>query len=84
MNVSILSVLLSATLALGKARTAVAQTIGFVQVYAGSPSGSTLLQASDGDFYGTTADDGAKGCGTVLRFDPVSSATTTLYQYFVR
>ncbi len=44
-----------------------------------TPIGS-LLQASDGNFYGTTADGGAKGSGTVFRME-ASGAFTTLYNF---
>ena len=39
-----------------------------------------LLQATDGDFYGTTADGGANGGGTVFKITP-SGALTTLYTF---
>ena len=43
------------------------------------PKGS-LIQADDGNFYGTTSDGGANGAGTVFRITP-SGALTTLYSF---
>ena len=45
----------------------------------------TLIQATDGNFYGTTDEGGAvnfcfQGCGTVFRMSP-SGAVTTLYNF---
>jgi uncharacterized repeat protein (TIGR03803 family) len=39
-----------------------------------------LVQASNGDFYGTTYDGGAQGDGTVFRISP-SGALTTIYSF---
>jgi uncharacterized repeat protein (TIGR03803 family) len=36
-----------------------------------------LIQASDGDFYGTTVSGGAYGSGTVFRMSPAGNVTTT-------
>src|SRR5262245_13472065 len=35
-----------------------------------------LVQASDGNFYGTTASDGAKVCGGVFKITPAGAFTT--------
>ncbi len=43
-----------------------------------TPSG--LIQASDGNFYGTTFENGANSAGTVFRFTP-SGVLTTLYNF---
>ena len=50
-------------------------------------SGSQLVQGSDGNFYGTTADGGSSssdcqpdGCGTVFKITP-SGTLTTLYEF---
>src|SRR5207253_1437217 len=41
---------------------------------------ATLVQASDGNFYGTTAYGGASGAGTVFKITPGGSLTT-LYSF---
>ena len=41
---------------------------------------NALVQGSDGNFYGTTADGGASGCGTIFRLT-VAGALTTLYSF---
>ena len=43
-----------------------------------SPSCSTLIQASDGNFYGTTEDGGALGYGSIYKLTP--SGLGTVYQ----
>ncbi len=40
-----------------------------------------LIQGSDGNFYGTTADGGAHGSGTVFSFSPSSSSEAVLYSF---
>jgi uncharacterized repeat protein (TIGR03803 family) len=51
---------------------------------AGCPDGNTpfagLVQASDGDFYGTTFGGGSKDAGTVFKITP-NGALTTLYNF---
>jgi len=46
----------------------------------GSLPWAGLVQAADGNFYGTTADAGANGWGTVFKITP-SGALTTLYSF---
>ena len=49
----------------------------------GCPDGSSpmgLVQATDGDFYGTTHDGGSNGYGTVFKITP-SGTLTTLYSF---
>ena len=46
----------------------------------GSDSRSALVRATDGNFYGTTADGGAKGEGTVFGITP-DGTLTTLYSF---
>jgi uncharacterized protein (TIGR03437 family) len=41
---------------------------------------SSLIQASDGNFYGTTGDGGANGHGTIFKITP-SGTLTTLYSF---
>ena len=52
---------------------------GFPCTAGASPSGS-LVQAADGNFYGTTTSAGANGAGTVFKITP-SGALTTLYSF---
>jgi uncharacterized repeat protein (TIGR03803 family) len=40
-----------------------------------------LMQASDGNFYGTTEIGGAYGFGTVFQFNPVTLTLTTIYSF---
>lgn len=42
-----------------------------------------LIQATDGDFYGTTFGDGANGLGTIFKITP-SGTLTTLYSFCSR
>ncbi len=42
---------------------------------------ATLVQASDGDFYGTTLSGGASGNGTVFQYDPASGTLTPLHSF---
>jgi uncharacterized repeat protein (TIGR03803 family) len=51
---------------------------------------ANMIQASDGNFYGTTVARGAfrnihhqGGFGTVLQFNPVSGAVTILHSFIV-
>ena len=44
------------------------------------PQGAALIQAADGNFYGTTASGGANGLGTVFRITP-GGALTTLHSF---
>ncbi|HEV3278666.1 MAG TPA: choice-of-anchor tandem repeat GloVer-containing protein [Terriglobia bacterium] len=46
----------------------------------GSSPNAGLVQASDGDFYGTTFQDGANGAGTVFKIT-ASGMLTTLYSF---
>lgn len=46
----------------------------------GANPSSALMQASDGNFYGTTWNDGADASGTIFRITP-SGALTTLYSF---
>ncbi len=46
----------------------------------GSTPGSTLIQATDGNFYGTTISGGAYGAGTVFKVTP-NGELTTLYSF---
>ena len=46
----------------------------------GSSPASTLVEASDGNFYGTTRDGGAAGWGTVFKVTP-GGQLTTLYTF---
>jgi uncharacterized repeat protein (TIGR03803 family) len=58
----------------------------FAPAATGATPTQSLLQASDGNFYGTTSTGGlsdsgcAAGCGTVFQITP-SGALTTLYQF---
>jgi uncharacterized repeat protein (TIGR03803 family) len=45
----------------------------------GCPAGA-LIQATNGDFYGTTSDGGANGGGTVFKITPIGELTT-LYNF---
>ena len=67
-------------LGLSATRAAMAQTYGVVHTfgYAGRPLGS-LIQASDGAFYGTTSLGGPSGVGTIFRLD--ASGLTTLHNF---
>jgi uncharacterized repeat protein (TIGR03803 family) len=47
----------------------------------GSSPTSGLVQAADGDLYGTTQYGGANGSGTVFRIAPNGSAFATLYNF---
>jgi uncharacterized repeat protein (TIGR03803 family) len=46
----------------------------------GSYPGAPVIQATDGDFYGTTSSDGANHGGTVFKITP-SGTLTTLYSF---
>jgi len=46
----------------------------------GSQPGAGLVQASDGNFYGTTWQGGASGCGTLFQITPAGTLTT-LYNF---
>jgi uncharacterized repeat protein (TIGR03803 family) len=46
----------------------------------GAYPGAGLVQATDGDFYGTTTEGGANGYGTVFKITP-SGALTTLHSF---
>jgi uncharacterized repeat protein (TIGR03803 family) len=46
----------------------------------GANPGGTLIQATDGNFYGTTPKGGASGWGTVFKITP-SGALTTLHSF---
>ena len=46
----------------------------------GSRPGAGLVQASDGNFYGTTWRGGSNGCGTLFRITPAGTLTT-LYNF---
>jgi uncharacterized repeat protein (TIGR03803 family) len=45
-----------------------------------NPSAAALVEATDGNFYGTTSAGGANGQGTVFKMTP-SGALTTLYSF---
>jgi uncharacterized repeat protein (TIGR03803 family) len=46
----------------------------------GSLPGSTLIQATDGTFFGTTQNGGVSGVGTIFKITP-TGALTTLYSF---
>jgi uncharacterized repeat protein (TIGR03803 family) len=46
------------------------------------PQGS-LMQASDGKLYGTTASDGGNGYGVVFRIDPASAQESLVYTFIL-
>ena len=50
------------------------------QFHPNSVRASGLIQASDGDFYGTTSQSGASGAGTVFRMTP-AGVITTLHEF---
>jgi uncharacterized repeat protein (TIGR03803 family) len=54
-----------------------ARPIGVLQ---GGSVGSGLIQGSDGNFYGTTADGGANGAGTIFKITPAGTLIT-LYSF---
>ena len=64
-----------------------AQEVTLQTVYAFGPApdgtypNAAMLQASDGNFYGTTVDGGANGTGTVYRYDPFTGAYATLHNF---
>ncbi len=47
----------------------------------GAETAAGLLQASNGDFYGTTVYGGTEGQGTVFKFTPSSGTLTSLYSF---
>jgi uncharacterized repeat protein (TIGR03803 family) len=66
------------------AATAVAQTYTVLKPFNSSdghsPAGG-LLQATDGNLYGTTQSGGANGNGTIFRIDTSGSTFTTLHSF---
>jgi uncharacterized repeat protein (TIGR03803 family) len=48
-----------------------------------NPNGATLVQGTDGNFYGTTVGGGTNGGGTVFKITP-KGALTTLYSFCAR
>lgn len=59
-------------------------TLTTLYSFSGSPDGigpyAALIQATDGNFYGTTSGGGARGSGTVFKVTPGGSLTT-LYSF---
>lgn len=49
--------------------------------YGSSPAGVTLLYASNGLLYGTTASSGINGGGTLFSFNPSTNAFNTLFNF---
>jgi len=47
----------------------------------GAQPKSSLLQASNGNFYGTTTSGGTAGLGTVFEFNPTTSTETVLHSF---
>src|SRR5215472_2302387 len=64
------------------AASAAAQTVEVAHVfpYGGRPS-STLMQASDGLYYGTTAQGGSADKGTIFRIDAAGNLRT-LHEFY--
>ena len=75
--VSAAALFLAAALSLPVA--SLGQTYEVLHAFSADGNGpqSPLLQASDGNFYGTTFEDSAGNCcGTVFKFDPAEKLTT--------
>ena len=47
----------------------------------GTDPAAAMIQASDGNFYGTTVTGGTNGNGTVFQYNPFSGAYTILYNF---
>jgi len=65
---------------------ATAQTFTTLHSFDGADGGlpsTALVQANNGDFYGTTSSGGAHGSGTVFKITP-SGALTTLHSFCAR
>lgn len=70
---------------MGLALNAGAQTVTILHTFSSSATNGNqcyagLIQARDGNFYGTTASGGSAGAGTVFRISP-SGAYTNLYSF---
>src|SRR5579859_2090076 len=83
----VLSVVLMLCLFLAGSVPALSQTptLTTLPPFAGSPSDgayplASLVQGTDGNFYGTTYNGGANGGGTVFKITPTGSLTT-LYSF---
>ncbi len=74
------SVLLSPLVTIQSAHAQTFTTLhSFVETHGANPYGA-LVQATNGDFYGTTSAGGANGDGTVFKIAP-SGGLTTLYSF---
>src|SRR6266481_1603429 len=73
--VSITITFLSMALELRSARALEAQTLLNFELGPGTVTGA-LVQGPDGNFYGTTAQGGPRGSGTVFRVTPAGALTT--------
>src|SRR5438034_6908801 len=64
----------------GMSGVSLGQTFEVVRSFVPAPKGgspqASLIQASDGSFYGTTADGGTKGYGTVFKVNAAGTLTT--------
>src|SRR5216683_1501666 len=54
--------------------------VSFNQTNGAYPGGSTLVQGTDGNFYGTTSEGGANNYGTVFKVTP-AGVLTTIYSF---
>src|SRR5439155_16167590 len=65
---------------LGMSGVSLGQTFEVVRSFVRAPKGgspqASLIQARDGSFYGTTADGGTKGYGTVFKVNAAGTLTT--------
>jgi len=73
--ISITLTILSMALGLRCARALEAQTLLNFELGPGTVTGA-LVQGPDGNFYGTTAQGGPRGSGTVFRVTPSGVLTT--------
>jgi uncharacterized repeat protein (TIGR03803 family) len=53
----------------------------FGSIADGENPSSALIQAVDGNFYGTTSYGGIDGVGTIFKWDPTANVKTTLYSF---
>src|SRR5438034_11304334 len=64
----------------GMSGVSLGQTFEVVRSFVRAPKGgspqASLIQARDGSFYGTTADGGTKGYGTVIKVNAAGPLTT--------
>ncbi|WP_160164550.1 choice-of-anchor tandem repeat GloVer-containing protein [Pedosphaera parvula] len=69
------------TLAIARSQTLQPEPVfAFVGTNGLTPQGD-LVQAADGNFYGTTSQGGTNGYGTVFKFTPFTGALTTLVSF---